>query len=428
MPPVNFTPDQLQEIEEMFTRRLVAMKNVPGAAAPAQTSTIKVRQVNTNIEPPSYHHRQMTTDTFFKDWDKYFKAPGYDETGYHTYVGGVLKNEYKLWHNAVTSEINNWDDFKEKFKKRFDDTNAQRHRTQRWYANKQRLHDPCYQYVYEMYALGKQIEETASELELLSHIRSSLFPSIGLQIYNSDLTSLDSFLTRISTVHDTILQDNRLRGSDEQSLLPPMHGIRDEKKGTDETEIKANGSNGYSSNYSSGYNSYNHKKSFSHRGRSSFHDKFSHHSQSQPSHSSGSSTSSNYQSRFSQNTNHFNTERGSEYAPDSYRGNSDEFRGNSSRGDTNYSNYSSHSTQGLDNKCYSCQDFGHIARNCPQDAIVMCHHEDMEESQENHMWGNHHSSLDYHEPHQSSYFNEYNEEDVNVRGRGQGTFPHRSQL
>ena len=89
---------------------------------------VKVTNVNTCIELPVYNSKVMTSETFFRKIRSYLTAQGYEPRVFHELLPMVLKGQYKLWLDSVSSTINSWDDFTAKFRARFDNESVQRER------------------------------------------------------------------------------------------------------------------------------------------------------------------------------------------------------------------------------------------------------------------------------------------------------------
>src|ERR1051325_11717353 len=69
------------------------------------TRAMRVANLNTCIEIPVYDAKRMTSATFFQKCTNYFHAQGYLTSDHHLYLPVIMKGEFKLWYDSVSSSI-----------------------------------------------------------------------------------------------------------------------------------------------------------------------------------------------------------------------------------------------------------------------------------------------------------------------------------
>ena len=111
-----------------------------------------------------------------------------------------MVGDYKLWYDSLSSTIKKWDDFVRVFKDRYDNEFVRRDRCRILHSRRQRIHDPCEQFVLEMFNLSRQIDPTESDQVSLSRVRDALDPRLGGMIGNLNPWSMNNFLSRLKNV------------------------------------------------------------------------------------------------------------------------------------------------------------------------------------------------------------------------------------
>lgn len=350
------TETQIEQVQRFIARQIADSRQ------PAPV--VQVRQINTTIDIPQYDAQKTNTKTYYTNLKKYFKAQGYDEDNYHNYLGGVLKGEFKLWYDAHSHEIDSWKDFEKSFSQKYDSDEIERNRCKSFYSWKQRLIDPCEQFVYEMVALGKQVLPTPYlHMDvLLATVRDALHPEIGLAIADQDLNSIDDFMNRIAIVHNNLTRQSRLNKG-KQIEIPPLKGNRDDllKQQRQNNQSNRNdhsrGRSQFRSSFhgSRGYNNNQHKKNYESNSSNQSHER------NRDRYSSNRNSDSNH-SRDGNGANHRNSSNSNRDR--NQQQNNSNPRSDNGRGRGRGREYP-------DIKCHKCSRFGHIARNCTELSVAM---------------------------------------------------------
>lgn len=353
---------QIRQVQDFIARQLAA--NQPPAPV------IQVRQINTTIDIPQYDSRKTNTSTYYTNLKKYFDAQGYDEVNYHNYLGGVLKGEFKYWYEAHSNEIKSWRDFKTAFSSKYDNEEISRNRCKSFYSRKQRLVDPCEQFVYEMAALGKQVVEDPSDISLiLATVRDALHPEIGLTIQDWDLISIDKFLNRVAIVHNNIIRQSHMHNR-KKVEIPPLKGNRDEL-----VKQKLN-------------NPSNREENF--RGRGRFRSSFQgsrgfNHSQHRKSNDSNQAFDKNDTSYYRNSDSNYYSERGNS-------SNNSQPSNHNQRNESNTQSDSGRGKAGLSSiQCWNCGRVGHMERNCPGHNVLLSMHGSDEQQGPDNEWEEYHN-------------------------------------
>lgn len=349
------TQEQINQVKQFIAQQLAYNRQ------PAPI--VKVRQINTTIEIPTYDSRKTNTKTYFTNLQKYFNAQGYEEDNFHNYLGGVLKGECKLWYEAHSHEIDSWRDFEYAFAQKFDSNEISRNRCKNFYSKRQQLVDPCEQFVYEMVALGKQVvEDGDNNIKLiLATVRDAMHPEIGIAIADHDLYSIDLFLDRVSVVHHNLSRQSILRNG-KQVVIPPLKGNRDDlvKQRQSEQSNRNDHSRGRSQFRSSFHGSRSQNNS-QHRRNYEGTNSNSNHNNERNRNSSSRYSDSNHSrdggGANQRNSSNYNRDRNQQQSNSNSRPDNNRGRG---RG-----------LQLVDVKCRKCSGFGHIARNCPNLNVAM---------------------------------------------------------
>lgn len=348
---------QRLDIEAFISRRLNEQQH------------ITITQVNTNIDIPQYDPQRMTTDNYFTNLEKYFRAQGYQEANFHNFLSNVMKGEYKIWYDAQTSEITSFSDFKYLFKCKFDNEDIERERVRKFYATRQRSCDPCEQFVYEMVALGRQILPHNDHIteKILSQVRDALHPMIGIEIANETLFSVDSFLRRIAMVHDMLNRQSRM-ATGKPADIPPLKGNRDEI-------IKAK--NSQNSNTSQNFRGRGSYRGSHNNGNGRYHDQNRGHNRN---YSSNEGNNNNFRNNNGNQHNNRDRDRSRE-SNQNTNNNNGNGNGNNNRGSRNDNsrgrgrgNHNGRGRNSMDmanTRCRKCNRFGHFMKDCTEGGIAM---------------------------------------------------------
>jgi hypothetical protein len=304
-----------------------------------------------------------------------------------------MKGEYKLWYDAHASEVNSWYDFTKLFHQRFNNDTIERDRQRLWHTRKQKLVDPCEQFVYEMVALGKQIVGDNEDHKILMHIRAALHPDISISIPDDCCHYVDSMLDRITVVHDALSRQSRVHNK--PADIPPLKGLREDilksnKDTNTHTQANNRSSNGrgrstyrnsYANNDTNTYTQIDRNNaSFSYNNDTNHSNSHSYNHDPSTDHNTPADSYTedryNYNDNYNDNYNH--------------RRNASDGNTSSHKSSNNHNhNASSRNRVDLTNKkCYNCSRFGHIARNCPDSegfvmSMLSSDGHDMHTSQQN---------------------------------------------
>ncbi|OXA46886.1 hypothetical protein Fcan01_18441 [Folsomia candida] len=308
---------------------------------------IRVANLNTSIEVPKYDERRMTAETFFSKCKNYLNAQGYAEVDHYLYLPIIVKGEMKLWYDSVASSIQKWDDFKDKFKARYDNPTVQMERSRQLHSRRQGENDPCEQFIYEMVNLAKQVDPTEADSMSLKRARDALHPQISALVGELNAWTIENLLERVSEVH-TILHRQSSKVNHRPADIPPLKGLREElHKRRMEHEYFNNRSHNSRgrTQFRGGYQNQGNR---SNNDRKDYRPNSNHNSS-----SSGQSSSQSYsQNRGSYHNNTSN--RGSHNNSSNYRGRGSGNNQSNSRGRQNRA----------DIKCHKCANFGHYAKEC----------------------------------------------------------------
>ncbi|OXA37698.1 Activity-regulated cytoskeleton-associated protein [Folsomia candida] len=300
---------------------------------------IRVANLNTSIEVPKYDERRMTAETFFSKCKNYLGAQGYADVDHHLYLPVIMKGEMKLWYDSVASSIQKWDDFKDKFKARYDNPTVQMERSRQLHSRRQGENDPCEQFIYEMVNLAKQVDPTEPDSMSLKRARDALNPQISALVGELNAWTIENLLERVSEVH-TILHRQSRKVNHRAAEIPPLKGLREElQKRKSEHE-------------------YGNNRSYHSRGRTHFRGGY----QNQGNRSNYRDYRPNNSQNSSNNSQSYSQNRGSfQHGTNRSSHNSNTYRGRSSA--RNPSNTRGRQSR-ADIKCHKCGQFGHYVKEC----------------------------------------------------------------
>jgi hypothetical protein len=292
---------------------------------------------NSNIEVPVYDHRKMTSDTYLKMCRTYFTAQGYDPPQFHELLPILFKGEFKLWYDSVAGSINSWDEFREAFKRRYDNDSVQRNRQRLLHTRRQGPNDPTEQFIFEMVNLARQIDPLEDDEVSLKRARDALLPEIGMLVGDCNPWTIDNLLERCSYVHDILNRQSRMK-TKKPADIPPLKGLRENTERRDSNRNNSSRGRGNGNFVNSFRGNFN-----GNRGNGHFR---------------GNGRNDNY-GREGHNNGNRGEYHGNRGAHNSFRGNRNE-RG---RGSWNNNNRNGGNK---DIKCHKCSKFGHYARECPE--------------------------------------------------------------
>ncbi|OXA62448.1 hypothetical protein Fcan01_00151 [Folsomia candida] len=345
--------EQRSRVEKFIAQELTQNKHV-----------IQIRHVNTSIDIPQFDPKRMCTSTYFTNLEKYFAAQGYQYHDYHNYLGGVLKGEFKYWYDAHSHEIGSFRDFKHAFKKKYDDGIMARERMKQFFSRRQKLHDPCEQFVYEMVALGKQIIGNSNDdiKGILGNIRDLLYPEIGILIQDDSLADIDDFLNRVGTIHGNLLRQAQQKNK--RIEIPPMRGSREEllKQKQNNQSNQFNQSN--QSNRNSNYRGRENYKSSYYGSREYKNGYYNSNNNSNSNCNGNNGNSSNSKNSHNSHNQGKSETQSSSQSRGQSRGNSSRGRGTQSRGTRGHPDLTNV-------RCRRCQRFGHYARDCTATDVAL---------------------------------------------------------
>jgi hypothetical protein len=302
----------------------------------------RMTNTNINIEVPVYNHKTMTSDTFLKKCRTYLTAQGHAPAQFHELLPMILKGEFKLWFDSVCGNINSWDDFKEAFKRRYDNDSIQRSRQRLLHTRRQGSNDPTEQFVFEMVNLARQIDPLEEDEISLKRARDALLPDIAALVGDCNPWTIDNLLERCSSAHELLNRQSRIKEK-KPADIPPLKGLRENIEKRDSSR-NGNDRGNRNDSFRGNHNQNNGRGSFRGNGRGM------------------------YNNRGNHNQNYYNPNQGNSNREDNdrNRNNGRSFRGNDrGRGNGN------RQTDMSKVKCHKCQRFGHFARDCRSENVIL---------------------------------------------------------
>lgn len=324
------------------------------------SQSVRVTNINSRIDPPSYNPDRHTSATFFTKCEKYFKSQGCPESQFHNMAHVILKGNMRLWYDSVVDTIDSWDKFKSEFTARFDNPTVQEKRRLLLLTRKQTYFESCEQFIQEMVTLGKQVNPTETEQKSVERAYNALIPDIRRVAGNLNGLTVNSLLEILSSTYDTMKASDRLHKTN--TRLPPLYGYSISNSG--QFPVGSGRGRGFDRNSSFRPRSY-----------------------SQPSpnfHLNNTTVQPNYQHTMQTTQNqHFGNRQVQSQQPSYHRQNTQSFNASSSNTPNNFgfrertfsapnSNYSTRPQIDKGNyRCHKCQGLGHFAKDCNNTPVTM---------------------------------------------------------
>jgi hypothetical protein len=212
-----------------------------------------------------------------------------------------------------------------------------------------------------MLAMGRQIvADPDDEKSILSTIRDALHPAISISVADDDLHSIDTFLNRITAVHNNLVRQSHMPNA-KFIEIPPLKGNRDDiikqRQAAQVNRGQFRGRSAFRSSYHGprGYNNSQHRRYDNESQRS------------QPEHQNSSNSRSFEQGNFRERGNLSNS-----HASSSQQHSHDNQRNANSRSESNRGRGRGRTPMDMSTiKCHKCGRFGHIGRNCPDNSVSL---------------------------------------------------------
>jgi len=350
--------DQVAEYSQQMENRLLTLENdklrlqnellqlknaqsVSGTDLVNAMKNIKISSITTNIPVPSFNPKKMTAEAFLNDCEKYFASVGHQRVAYIGLIKPLLSETEKGWYNHAGHLAPNWNQFRELFLARFETFIDRDMRTKELANKRQRLTEPTETFIYEVFELAKQCYPTQTTEENIRYAQKALHPRLSTILGTGFKTTPAELIQACQHATQILEQSDRTERRHDQ--YPPMteaeKDARLKRKG-ESTNTKSSPSKDESAQGSKGHGK------FQSRGRGKFRGN---------GRGSGSKDNTGRDRSQSHDSDSNDNEKEKPSGSDPEARSRSNTRGRKPR----HANPSANQT-----KCYKCDGFGHIAKNC----------------------------------------------------------------
>ncbi|CAL8109893.1 unnamed protein product, partial [Orchesella dallaii] len=234
-------PNSTDPMLGLSPNRIAKIQNIVSEQVMKQVSHLRITPLNPRVDIPTYDSRRMTSNTFFKRCEDYFRSQGFHEYQFHTVVSVIMQDDMKGWYDNVACSITSWKDFCSQFRDRYDNVQVQEKRKKRLYNRKQQLYESVEQFVHEMVNLARQIDPAEDTSLSVERAKNALHPDLVLGIGELHVKTVNNLIERAGIAIEAIRARDMMYKDKPRTMLPPLHGFRSK----DEQRTQQSSSRGF---------------------------------------------------------------------------------------------------------------------------------------------------------------------------------------
>ncbi|CAL8140250.1 unnamed protein product [Orchesella dallaii] len=234
-------PNSTDPMLGLSPNRIAKIQNIVSEQVMKQVSHLRITPLNPRVDIPTYDSRRMTSNTFFKKCEDYFRSQGFHEYQFHTVVSVIMQDDMKGWYDNVACSITSWKDFCSQFRDRYDNVQVQEKRKKRLYNRKQQLYESVEQFVHEMVNLARQIDPAEDTSLSVERAKNALHPDLVLGIGELQVKTVNNLIERAGIAIEAIRARDMMYKDKPRTMLPPLHGFRSK----DEQRTQQSSSRGF---------------------------------------------------------------------------------------------------------------------------------------------------------------------------------------